>query len=205
MLGIDKEPSLRAKCRIPDGWPAFRLAVHDPLAKAGYSVSFYGHLITPAAAMPDAPTVRMFGSPDILTVLALQRCVYHAETVLWLEALWSPQDGVRITMHGLERPHAKEAMDVIRYGLVILRQMEKTGRPRETTRYYTKEAFHAAYPDAYRKATRRRTRPRDEDIARALHLSLATFRRYIREYGRPSLCEALPISPHSDFLIVFDT
>jgi hypothetical protein len=70
MLRTDKEPSLRTKCALPDGTPAFRLTVNDPLDEIGYSVSFYGYRITHAAEMQDAPTVRILGSPDTITLLA---------------------------------------------------------------------------------------------------------------------------------------
>jgi hypothetical protein len=185
MLGTDKEPSLRAKCGTPEGWEALRLTVDKPMDEDGYHASFYGHLLSRATKVIDAPTMRILG---IGTILALQRCVYHANTALWIEALWTRQDGVRIAMHGLERRHASEEMNLIRHGLVILRRMEKDGRPRETSRYYSKEEFHTAYPEAYRKATLRRDIPRDEDVARALSISLSTFKRYIRpsNYGRPS-------------------
>ena len=177
MLRLDQEPSLRAKCQIPDGWPAFRLTVDEPLGEAGYSVSCYGHLITQAAALQEAPTVRLFGSPDIITIVALQRCVYHTKTPVWLEALWDQQEGGRISMHGLEHLRVLDEVDIIRHGLVMLRRME-TGRRRGTPTM-THEEFHAAYPAAYREASRRRARPTDADMVRALPISLPTFKRYL--------------------------
>ena len=55
MLKLDQEPSLRATCQIPEGWPAFRLTVEEPLDEAGYRVSFYGHMITQAAECQRRP------------------------------------------------------------------------------------------------------------------------------------------------------
>jgi hypothetical protein len=65
------------------------------------------------------------------------------------------------------------------------RGVKRLGRP-DGTRTLSRDEFHAKYPDAVAKAKRKRgPHVRDEDIARALYISLPTMRRYVREYGRP--------------------
>ena len=71
--------------------------------------------------------------------------------------------------------------------LETLRGVKRLGRPDASTRTLSRDEFHAKYPDAVAKAKRKRgPHVRDEDIARALYISLPTMRRYVREDGRPA-------------------
>lgn len=96
-----------------------------------------------------------------------------------------PDGGV----HGLENADLEQRKEVRAYfqSLRPAKPGEEGGRPSDT-RYHSREEFHAKYPGAYAEAKRRRgARPRNEDIARALGISLPTLQRYLSDYGRPVL------------------
>jgi hypothetical protein len=182
MLGLTKEPALRHYCSIPENKPLFRVTVEEPQGAHGYSVSIVGFEAGDSAS-PDAPKLSLLGEPDTVVLLAAQRCVWHIDTHLWLEALWRPETGTTIAMHGLEQRHRSRELQLIRYGLLILRNLEM-GRNRETSRYYPKEKFVVEYPRAYGTAERR-MRPdpvRQEDVARVMNISAETFKRYLGDY-----------------------
>jgi hypothetical protein len=184
MLGLNKESALRAKCGIPEDYACYRITVQNPLNERGYSVSIFGHQVK--LSTPDtAPRFDVLGQPAPLKLLAAQRCVRNIKTPLWLEALWHPETGITIHMHGLEYQHRSEELTLIRHGLIILRKLDM-GRTRERSRYYTEEEFKLKYPLAYLEAQRRRPpRPRKEDVARAMNISLETFNRYLADYHCP--------------------
>jgi hypothetical protein len=117
-----------------------------------------------------------------------RRRVYYEGTPLYLEARWTPMMGETLTIQEWKKDRRKPSLDRMHKGRELLEAIEaRGGRPLDT-RHYTRDEFHAAYPGAWAEAQKRRgARPKDEDIARALGISLPTIRRYLREYGRPVL------------------
>jgi hypothetical protein len=120
-------------------------------------------------------------------LVAWLRLVRSVDSPVWVEACWYPGAGVVLGTHHLEATDRKAADAHRNRAIKLLRAVEKRGRPLGTRRY-TREEFHAAYPGADAQAERRRGRHRtDNDRARAMGVSDSTMKRYLREYGRPSL------------------
>ena len=180
ILGWHKEPDLRAHCAIPEDAYCYRLTVNDPLGECRYQVSFFGYEEDRVNPLTAAPHCTLSGQPNNLVLVAVQRCVRHTKTALWLEALLVLDMRVKIDMHGLEHPHANDEVTLMRHGLVLLHQLD-LGRKPETSRLYTYSEFHEVYPKAVATAQRwRRKDPvRQEDIARMCRpFAPASFRRY---------------------------
>jgi hypothetical protein len=115
-----------------------------------------------------------------------RRRVYCEGTPLYLEARWTALTGETIVIKGGEHYQAKTHLDPMHGGFTLLKALEARGGRPYDTRYYTREEFHARYLGAMADASKRRDgHITDEHIARAFPLSLSTFYRYVRKYGRP--------------------
>jgi hypothetical protein len=139
---------------------------------------------------PRAPRItwRVATSHESVPVIALRRRVYCKGTPLYVEARWHPATGETLALMGLERDARQESVKRAHRGIKLLKAIESGGGRPFDTRYYSRDEFHAAYPGARTEAERRRgSRPRDEDLARALGISLSTMKRYLKNYGRPAL------------------
>lgn len=162
-------------------------------------------LINPPLNRPQGYTARdeHTYALDMPPLIAWRRRVIYQHGPLWIEARWHPATGESLALRGLEKdlqlPRAPQAYKNIAFlkdlaphtyqSITLLKAIEVAagGRP-PGTRYYSRDQFHARYPGAVADATkRRREHVNDEAIARAFPLSLSTFYRYIRDYGRPPL------------------
>lgn len=158
------------------------------LVGAQEKYKFVGEHAEPASPS-EAPrfTFRVAGYDAPVTLIAWRRRVHCQGTPIYLEVLWHPETGETIALKGLAWGTPQERLKRAHRGLRLLKAIDAIGRPPDT-RVYSSEEFHSAYPGARAKAQRQRgVRPRDEDIARALWISLPTLRRYLSEYGRPVL------------------
>jgi len=123
-----------------------------------------------------------------LTLIAWRRQVHCQGTPVFLEVLWRPETGETIELKGLEWSTTQESLKRVHRGLRLLKAIEVHGGRPHDTRYYSQDQFHARYPGAVADAKKRRgVHIKDEDIARAFPVSVSTFYRYLRKYGRPSL------------------
>jgi hypothetical protein len=173
------------KLGIP--WSArFYTATLDPPTRwPGYVYEVTGTVALPTDP-PDAPRFQdRLEYTEPRDIIAWHRRVWHHDSPLSLEALWSPQHPVQMTIHGVERDMHLTDIQVIKDALTLLVGIRGAGR-RHGTRLMTREEFHAAWSEKMAEARRRRDWPRQEDIARAYGFSLSTLTRYLHDYGRPT-------------------
>src|SRR5262249_16798651 len=194
----------------------YRVAVWNPFGIVGSEFTALGYKAR--RRLPrSVPTFQIVEASSTTVLVAVHRELRHSESQLCLTAHWTKQTGVQLSIEGvaqrlsladvrqlwrtadwaeqaglqlsIEGVAQRLSLADVGRGLEILQSLEAVGgRPSESTRYYSREEFHARYPGAYAEAKKRRgARPRDEDIARALGISESTMRCYLREYGRPAL------------------
>ena len=156
----------------PQGWPGLRYEL----------VGTRADVTDP----PDAPVfLDQFAYWRLQIIRPWRRRIRSDTSPLYLEVRWSP--GREETMDIREVPlnRSLTSLPEIDKALRLLAGVRGIGRPRGS-RYYTHEAFHAAWPAKMAEAQRRRDGPvRQEDLARAYGISTATLSRYLRDYGRP--------------------
>jgi hypothetical protein len=180
---------------VPPEEPAVLATVQAPYLWQGFTYQLFGIYATPESP-PDAPRFSLCGPgavpqgaryPPItaLPLIAWRRRVYHAHAPVYLEARWHPARGPTLTIEGLEHDTRKSTVDTVWKARTLLEAIDGRGRPSGTTRYYSQETFHAAWPDKVAEAQHQRhgAYTRHEDIARAYGLSPATLARYLRDYG----------------------
>jgi hypothetical protein len=156
----------------PQGWPGMRYEL----------VGTRADVTDP----PDAPAFLdqfSYWHPQIIR--PWRRRIRSHTSPLYLEVLWSPGREETIDIRGVHQDRSLTGLPGIQDAMRLLEGVRGIGRPRGT-RYYTREAFHAAWPAKVVEAQRRRDGPvRQEDLARAYRISTATLSRYLRDYGRP--------------------
>jgi hypothetical protein len=156
----------------PQGWPGMRYELVGTCADV--------------TDPPDAPVFLdqfAYWHPQIIR--PWRRRIRSHTSPLYLEVRWSPGREEEMYIGGVHEDRSLTSLPGIHDAMRLLEGVRWIGRPRGT-RYYTREAFHAAWPAKVVEAQRRRDGPvRQEDLARAYGISTATLSRYLRDYGRP--------------------
>jgi hypothetical protein len=187
---------------VPPDDPALLATVQAPHMWHGFTYQLFGTYETPESP-PEAPRFYLCGPGPIpqgatyphitsLPLIAWRRRVYHEPYPVYLEARWHHSLGESLTIKGLEHDTRKSTLDKVLKAIKLLEAIEGRGRPYYTSRYYSKDAFLAAWPGKVAEAKQQRNggHTRDEDIARAYGISPATLARYVRDYGRPEFTKS---------------
>ena len=186
-----QDHAVRAEVGLPLGIRVYTCTLIAPFGLEGYQFELVGTPATPADP-PEAPRfVDQWEPLHPQTILAWRRQVRWAGSPLYLEARWHPERPATLDLRGVEQDVALRTLHGMPTALRLLHETQgvrRRGRPVSQSRYYTHEEFYARWAEHAATAQRRRGTDRvtDEDMARAYEVSLSTFRRYLREYGRPA-------------------
>lgn len=187
----DLDPAIR-DLGIPRTAQYYAATLLEPFGMPGYRFEIVGTSATPHDPA-DAPRFVDQLQPDHpTTIIAWRRRVRREGIPLYLEARWSPTTpAVTFATHGLEPGLTLADLAWIPEALTLVvetHSIRPPWRPKYTSRYWKPETFAAAWPAKLAEAQRQRhgAPVQDADMARAYNVSLSTFRRYIRDYGRPS-------------------
>lgn len=140
--------------------------------------------VPPHATWPFWQAARANGQGAYFVQLWRHR-LYCAEVEAFLEANWSPEQGKRVQLLGLERVSRLGDANRVLRGLKLLRLIEQRGRP-AGSRDVPREQFVTDYPRAYAEEhDRMGERPSQHEVAAAMGLPRSTFTRYLKEYHLP--------------------